>query len=42
MNRRPFGSSGIEIGEIGLGCWQFGGDWGAVSEDDALQTLRAA
>jgi aryl-alcohol dehydrogenase-like predicted oxidoreductase len=42
MNRRRFGGSGIEIGEVGLGCWQFGGDWGSVSEDDALQTLRAA
>lgn len=30
------------VGEIGLGCWQFGGDWGNVSEDDALATLKAA
>lgn len=30
------------VGEIGLGCWQFGGDWGAVTEDDALETMRAA
>jgi aryl-alcohol dehydrogenase-like predicted oxidoreductase len=42
MNQRPFGSSGIKVGEVGMGCWQFGGDWGSVSEDDALQTLRAA
>lgn len=42
MKKRAFGGSGVEIGEVGLGCWQFGGDWGSVSEDDALQTLRAA
>lgn len=27
---------------IGLGCWQLGADWGAVSEDDALGVLRSA
>jgi aryl-alcohol dehydrogenase-like predicted oxidoreductase len=27
---------------IGLGAWQLGGDWGEVSEDDALAVLRAA
>jgi aryl-alcohol dehydrogenase-like predicted oxidoreductase len=31
------------VSEVGLGCWQFGGtEWGAVSEADALATLRAA
>ena len=27
---------------IGLGCWQLGGDWGEVREDDALEVLGAA
>jgi aryl-alcohol dehydrogenase-like predicted oxidoreductase len=27
---------------IGLGCWQLGGDWGAVTEDDAMSVLHAA
>ena len=27
---------------VGLGCWQLGGDWGDVSEDDALGVLHAA
>ncbi len=27
---------------IGLGCWQLGGDWGEVVEDDALAVLDAA
>jgi len=30
------------VGVIGLGAWQLGGDWGSVSEDDALAVLRAA
>ncbi len=33
---------GIATSVIGLGCWQLGGDWGAVSEDHALATLHAA
>jgi aryl-alcohol dehydrogenase-like predicted oxidoreductase len=27
---------------VGLGCWQLGSDWGDVSEQDALDVLRAA
>lgn len=27
---------------VGLGCWQLGADWGEVTEDDALDVLRAA
>lgn len=30
------------MSEIGLGTWQFGGDWGSVTEAEALATLRAA
>jgi aryl-alcohol dehydrogenase-like predicted oxidoreductase len=40
MKQRTFGD--VSVGEVGLGCWQFGGDWGAVSEDDARATLDAA
>jgi aryl-alcohol dehydrogenase-like predicted oxidoreductase len=42
MRTRSFGSTGREVGEIGLGCWQIGGSWGSVSETDAMATLRAA
>ncbi len=27
---------------VGLGCWQLGADWGAVTEDDAMSVLHAA
>lgn len=40
MQKRKFGD--VTVGEVGLGCWQFGGDWGAVSEDEAIATLQAA
>jgi aryl-alcohol dehydrogenase-like predicted oxidoreductase len=43
MRQRPFGRLRNRVSEIGLGCWQLGGaDWGHVSDDQALDTLRAA
>lgn len=43
MNTRSFGQSGIQVSEIGLGCWQLGGsDWGAVDEAECLAILAAA
>jgi len=43
MNTRQFGNTGEQVSEVGLGCWQIGGgDWGAVSEQDALATMNAA
>jgi aryl-alcohol dehydrogenase-like predicted oxidoreductase len=40
MKQRDFGD--VRVGEVGLGCWQFGGDWGAVTDEEALATLHAA
>ena len=43
MNTRLFGNTGFNASEVGLGCWQLGGDcWGNIGEDDALGILRAA
>lgn len=42
MEQRALGKTGRRAGVVGLGAWQLGADWGAVSEDDALATLRAA
>ncbi len=42
MHTRTFGPTGRSVGEIGLGTWQLGADWGDVTEDAALATLRAA
>ena len=40
MNERTFGD--VRVGEVGLGCWQIGGNWGDVTDETALATLRAA
>jgi aryl-alcohol dehydrogenase-like predicted oxidoreductase len=43
MNTRPFGGTGFDASEIGLGCWQLGGaDWGGIDERHALDILAAA
>jgi aryl-alcohol dehydrogenase-like predicted oxidoreductase len=42
MEQRVLGKTGKRVSVIGLGTWQLGGDWGSVSEADALAVLRAA
>ncbi len=42
MEKRTLGRTGRQVGVIGLGAWQLGGDWGEVGEEDALATLRGA
>ena len=42
MNRRPLGTTGIEVGEIGIGTWELSGDvWGPAEEAVSLSALRA-
>lgn len=42
MRTRTLGKGGYEIGEVGLGCWQFGGDFGPMEEKSAFEILDAA
>lgn len=42
MDARTLGRTRRPVSIIGLGCWQLGGDWGEVSEDDARAVLHAA
>jgi aryl-alcohol dehydrogenase-like predicted oxidoreductase len=43
MRTRTLGKDGFEIGEIGLGCWQLGGDdFGPLAADLAHDILLAA
>jgi len=42
MNFRNFGETGPSVSEIGLGCWQLGGDWGNVDDHTAQKVLEGA
>jgi len=42
MNQREFGRTAWRVGEIGLGCWQFGGDFGPLDEDRVFEILENA
>lgn len=42
MKTRKLGGGGFAIGEIGLGCWQFGGDWGAMDKGTADEIMSAS
>ncbi len=42
MHYRQFGSTGWKVSEIGLGTWQFGGDWGGLDEGVARAILTTA
>jgi hypothetical protein len=40
VNKRPFGTTGITVSEIGLGAWELANpDWGVSDTNEALQIV---
>ena len=42
MKQRKLGNSSILASEVGLGCWQLGGDFGPIAIKDAIHIIEAA
>lgn len=42
MKSRSYGTIGDQVSEVGLGCWQFGGDFGPMSDENAMAIMAAA
>ena len=41
MKRRPFGNTGMQVSEIGLGAWQLANpDWGVNDRQEALRIIQ--
>ena len=42
MKRRRLGKTGWDVSAVSMGCWGIGGQWGEVSERQAIRTVHAA
>jgi len=42
MQQRTLGKTEFTVGEVGLGCWQFGGDFGPMTKQTATEIMMAA
>lgn len=42
MKTRVLGKTGFEVSEIGMGCWQLGGDFGPIEDATSQAALTAA
>jgi aryl-alcohol dehydrogenase-like predicted oxidoreductase len=39
MENRPFGRTGLEVSAVGFGCWEIGGGYGDVDEQEFVRAI---
>jgi aryl-alcohol dehydrogenase-like predicted oxidoreductase len=39
MEKRPFGRTGLEVSAVGFGCWEIGGGYGDIEEQDFVTAI---
>src|SRR5438105_7270596 len=42
MEQRPFGRTGLQVGAVGFGCWEIGGGYGEIEENDFVRAIGRA
>jgi aryl-alcohol dehydrogenase-like predicted oxidoreductase len=40
MELRPFGSTGLQVSAVGYGCWEIGGGYGEIDEDEFVRAVQ--
>jgi aryl-alcohol dehydrogenase-like predicted oxidoreductase len=42
MEYRQFGQTGLQVSAIGVGCWEIGGGYGKIQEEEFIQAVHRA
>jgi aryl-alcohol dehydrogenase-like predicted oxidoreductase len=40
MEHRPFGRTGLEVSAVGFGCWEIGGGYGDIEEQEFVRAIE--